>query len=111
MIAAALLFAPLPSCTKKAEGPLTAEQIAEKRVARGRSTYMAQCLSCHNADPKRDGSLGPAIAGSSRELLESRILRAEYPTGYTPKRTSKTMPAMPHLKNELDALHAFLNLP
>jgi hypothetical protein len=55
-----------------------------------------------------DGTLGPAIAGSSRELLVARVLRGDYPAGYTPKRSSKVMPPMPFLQNEIDALHAYL---
>ncbi|MEQ1878423.1 MAG: cytochrome c, partial [Bdellovibrionia bacterium] len=73
--------------------------------------YMSACIACHNSDPKVDGILGPAIHGSSKELLEARILRAEYPTGYTPKRNSKTMVALPHLKGDIDALVAYLNSP
>lgn len=103
----------LPACTKKTETEPTAVQSLEteaaKLAARGRSVYMAQCIACHNANPSRDGGLGPAVANSSFELLEARILHATYPVGYTPKRASKTMPAMPHLKNELAALHAYLN--
>ena len=34
-------------------------------------------------------------------------MRAEYPPGYQPKRDSNLMIAMPHLKGEIDALHAY----
>src|SRR2546425_8247446 len=44
-------------------------------VERGRQVYLAQCTQCHNPDPSQDGALGPAVKGSSRELLEARILR------------------------------------
>ena len=81
----------------------------EKLSQRGRMIYSTQCTACHNMDPKMDGSLGPAIAGSSLELVEARVMRAQYPDGYTPKRASKTMSALPHLKEEIPALHAFLN--
>lgn len=106
-----LCAAAVPACTRKAEDKagLTPTQAAERLAARGRATYMAQCISCHNADPKRDGALGPSLAGSSRELIELRLLRAEYPSGYSPKRPTKTMPAMPHLKREIDAIHAYLS--
>lgn len=56
-----------------------------------------------------DGALGPAVMGSSRELLEARVVRGEYPAGYTPKRESRVMIALPHLEPELDALAAFLS--
>ena len=35
---------------------------------------------------REDGSVGPAVAGASRELIEAKVLRGEYPPGYTPKR-------------------------
>src|SRR5262249_34328311 len=39
---------------------------------RGRQVYAAQCTSCHSSDPAQNGPLGPAVKGSSRELLEAR---------------------------------------
>lgn len=107
LLSLALLF---PACSKKNDDvPLTAEQLAEKLRSRGRATYMAQCISCHNVDPAKDGVLGPAVAGASRELLEAKLIRGGYPTGYAPKRPTKTMQTMPHLKNEIDSLTSFLN--
>lgn len=97
-------------CTKKeevAKAPLYTG--SAERVARGKAVYMANCIACHSTDPKSAGALGPDVAGSSRELLEARILRAEYPAGYTPKRSTKVMVAIPTLKDEIDALFAFLN--
>jgi mono/diheme cytochrome c family protein len=85
------------------------EQSPEQLASRGRAVYMANCIACHNMDPKLDGALGPAVEGSSRELLEERVLRAAYPAGYTPKRDSRTMIALPHLSNEIDSLTAYLN--
>jgi mono/diheme cytochrome c family protein len=78
-------------------------------VERGRQVYLGICTACHNADPAQDGAAGPAIAGSSRELLEARVVRGEYPPGYAPKRPSQIMPRFPQLETEIDALHAFLN--
>jgi mono/diheme cytochrome c family protein len=75
---------------------------------RGRQIYAANCTACHNPDPSKEGSLGPAIKGSSQELLEARILRAAYPPGYTPKRTSNSMPPMPFLKSAIPDLAAYL---
>ncbi|HZS33951.1 MAG TPA: cytochrome c [Methylomirabilota bacterium] len=75
---------------------------------RGRQIYLAQCTACHAADPAQNGPLGPAVKGSSRELVEARVLRAAYPPGYAPKRTSAIMQPMPQLAGEIDALAAFL---
>jgi len=77
-------------------------------VAAGRSVYMSNCVVCHASDPMREGAVGPAVAGSSRALLEARLLRGEYPPGYTPKRDSQAMAAMPYLEEDIDALTAFL---
>jgi mono/diheme cytochrome c family protein len=77
-------------------------------VERGRQVYVAQCTSCHAMDPSQAGALGPPVKGSSRELLEARLLRGAYPPGYTPKRASKVMPPQPHLAEDLPALAAFL---
>ena len=80
-------------------------------VTRGREVYLSICTACHNADPSREGSQGPAVAGSSLELLRARVLSRGYPRGYTPKRRSNLMPAFPHLEPHLEDLHAFLNAP
>ena len=66
------------------------------------------CIACHHTNPNLPGSVGPPIANSSLELLEARILRAEYPPGYTPKQPSRLMPAQPFLYNDIPALAAFL---
>jgi hypothetical protein len=65
-------------------------------------------MACHNRDPNLAGTKGPPIAGSSRELVEDRILYLKYPPGYKPKRTTHNMRAQPQLKNKIDDLVAFL---
>ena len=77
-------------------------------AGRGRQVYLAQCTACHNSDPSKNGPLGPAIKGSSRELLEARVLRGVYPPGYKPKRGTAIMQPMPQLASALDDLAAFL---
>jgi mono/diheme cytochrome c family protein len=78
-------------------------------VARGQAVYLSNCAACHNVNPKLDGSVGPAIAGSSLELVRARVLKASYPDGYVPKRSTGQMPAFPHLEKEVQALYTFLN--
>lgn len=75
---------------------------------RGRGVYMNVCVACHSADPSQDGALGPNLVGTTRELLEWRVVKGGYPPGYTPKRTTGAMPAFPHLAGQIDDLHAFL---
>jgi mono/diheme cytochrome c family protein len=76
---------------------------------KGRVIYMSRCTACHNMDPHLQGALGPDVYGSSLELIEARVLRAEYPPGYAPKRGTKIMVALPDLKNDIPALYAYLN--
>lgn len=80
-------------------------------VARGRAVYASNCTACHNPDPRKPGNVGPEVFGSSRELVEARVLRAEYPPGYKPRRETHVMPALPQMKGDVDALAAFLNSP
>ena len=102
-VAVLLLFG--AACTKNSGSS------PDSPADRGRRIYQVQCTTCHNPNPALPGAVGPEIAGSSRELLEPRILRGEYPTGYKPKRSSKLMAPMPGLAKDLDALAAFLQLP
>ena len=80
----------------------------DELVEAGRSAYNANCIACHNMDPTHDGALGPAVAGSSYELIEARVMRAAYPEGYTPKRDTRVMVALPHLEPRLKELAAYL---
>ena len=76
---------------------------------RGRLIYAANCISCHNSDPKKNGTIGPDVWGSSKELLKLKILEGKYPKDYKPKRDTKIMPEFPHLKMEIEALYRYLN--
>lgn len=98
-----LLF--LIACTKNQ----TEEKPLSDLAKRGKSVYISNCIACHNMDPSKDGSIGPANAGSSLELLQARILKASYPPGYKPKRTTTAMPELPHLEPDIKAIHAYLN--
>lgn len=75
---------------------------------RGRQVYLAQCATCHSADPGQAGPVGPPVKGASPELLEAKILRGTYPPGYRPKRPTAVMPPLPALAPELPALAAYL---
>ncbi|MCU0669617.1 MAG: cytochrome c [Myxococcota bacterium] len=75
---------------------------------RGQVVYNGVCIACHNTNPALDGALGPGNAHASRELVEAKVVRGEYPPGYTPKRPSRAMPAFPHLADKVDDLTAWL---
>ncbi len=77
-------------------------------IKRGGAVYDANCSACHAREPHEPGPVGPAIAGSAFELLEAKVLRNEYPPGYTPKRDTLVMIPLAHLETELPAIHAFL---
>ena len=78
-------------------------------IEKGRMVYFAYCVSCHNNNPKKTGSIGPAVYGASIDVLAQKIVFGKYPENYSPKITSKIMPLMPHLKKEISNLHAFIN--
>ena len=80
-------------------------------VERGKHYYKNVCTACHNGDPSKDGTLGPAVAGSSLALLEAKVLRGEYPPGYTPKRGTSAMPRFEFLAPEIPGLAAYLDAP
>jgi mono/diheme cytochrome c family protein len=102
--------APAPSGGSSSSPPAAAPTGAARAgdPQKGRQIWVGNCVACHASDPARDGPLGPAVAGSSRELVEARVVRGEYPAGYTPKRPSKVMPARPDLAPSVPDLAAYL---
>jgi mono/diheme cytochrome c family protein len=97
VVAAAVLA--LAACGRE---PLSPE------AERGRQVYVSQCTACHAFDPSKPGPVGPEVKGSSRELLEAKVLRGSYPPGYTPKRPTAVMPPQPQVADELPPLAAYL---
>lgn len=104
IVGAALSLSLLYSCDKGAP-----TKTLNPLEARGKGVYISNCVACHNPNPTIDGSIGPAIDNSSLELVTSRVLTRGYPPGYTPKRSSDVMPDFPQLKDDIPALHAYLN--
>ena len=78
-------------------------------IEKGRTVYFANCVSYHNNNPKKLGSIGPEVFGVSIDVLTQKIISRKYPENYNPKRTSKIMPLMLHLNNEISNLNAFIN--
>lgn len=75
---------------------------------RGRQVYLSQCTSCHAIDPAQPGAVGPEIKGSSRELLEAKVLRGTYPPGHTPRRPTAAMPPQTQVAGDIPALAEYL---
>jgi mono/diheme cytochrome c family protein len=95
----------LTACSKDSEQSAAAK---DPDWERGRAVFMANCVACHNADPSKDGPIGPAIKGSAKELLTARVLSSNYPPKYMPKRPTKVMPQFPFLASEIPYLAAYL---
>ncbi len=117
---ALLLIMLISSCEKKSIKQEEAESEPDQKklnntiasttdIEKGRMAYFANCVSCHNNNPKKPGSIGPEVYGASIDVLTQKIVFGKYPENYSPKKTSKIMPLMPHLKKEISNLHAFIN--
>ena len=117
---ALLLMMLISSCEKKSIKQEGAESEQNQKklnntialtadIKKGRKVYFVHCASCHNHNPKKPGSIGPAVYGVSIDVLTQKIVSGKYPENYRPKRTSKIMPPMPHLNKEISNLHVFIN--
>lgn len=102
-----LIAALLSGCGREKEPGTQTVRLGDAR--RGRALYLTNCAACHNSDPSKDGTIGPAVKGASRELIEARVMRATYPPDYKPKRKTAAMPAQPYLASSIPDLAAFLN--
>jgi mono/diheme cytochrome c family protein len=85
------------------------EPTQESLVERGKKVYQKNCMSCHTSNPLKNGPMCPSNAFSSEELLRLKVLEGKYPNGYKPKKPTKVMPKFPHLKEDIKALHEYLN--
>ncbi len=110
-VTAGIFMSAVVACTKKSSESAGGGEVAAQLTPaeKGKKIYMANCIACHNVNPKQDGGIGPANWGSSLELLQAKVIENKYPEGYTPKRPSKAMAPLPHLKDNIADLHAYLN--
>ena len=106
-VLAALLLGGGLGCSEGADGGGAVALSPE--ATKGKQVYQTVCIACHASDPNQAGALGPAVAGSSQELLEAKVIHGEYPPGYTPKRDSRAMVPLPHLQPDIPALAAYLD--
>ena len=95
--------------TEKDQKILNNSVVLTTNIEKGRSVYFANCVLCHNSNPKKPGSIGPEVYGVSIDVLTQKIVSGNYPENYKPKRISKIMPSMPHLNKEISNLLAFIN--
>lgn len=54
--------------------------------------YTKNCIRCHNANPKKAGSIGPELFTTPENVFHGKITQGIYPVGYKPKRRTKIMP-------------------
>jgi mono/diheme cytochrome c family protein len=99
LAAGAIVGLALTACSEQGQNPL---------AERGRQVYLSQCTACHATDPSQPGPVGPPLKGSSRELLEAKMLRGEYPPGYKPKRSTAVMPPQTQAANDIPAIAEYL---
>jgi mono/diheme cytochrome c family protein len=85
-----------------------AQESLPPEAERGRTVYASQCTACHAFNPAQPGAVGPEVKGSTRDLLEAKVLRGTYPAGYRPKRPTSVMPPQPNLASDIPALAAYL---
>lgn len=100
------------ACSEGSSTPKSTDSSVDPAQAaaaeRGRQIYQNVCIACHNGDPTQPGALGPPVAGASLELIEAKVMRGEYPPGYTPLRPSQAMPRYEYLKDRLGDVAAYL---
>ena len=75
---------------------------------KGEEVYRSTCISCHNADPRKPGPIGPEIAGADSLVLRSMILTGKPPKGVKPKWPDSEMAPLPHLESQVPYLYEFL---
>jgi mono/diheme cytochrome c family protein len=106
------LFAAATISVVSCSDPCAAEHLSPL-AKDGCRIYHLRCIKCHNVNPALEGMPGPAVAKSSRELLEEKILRDRYPSGYQPKKPQSDQMRLEPLKDltaeNLAALAAYLN--
>lgn len=101
VVAAAATALALGACERATLSP---------EAERGRLIFASQCTACHAFDPAQPGAVGPEVKGSSRELLQAKVLKGSYPPGYKPKRPTAVMPPQAQLTPaDIEALAAYLN--
>ena len=95
-----------PSGTAPSPGAVPVAAAGDR--TKGQQIWLGQCVACHNPDPGKDGPIGPAVKGASKDLLEARVVHGTYPPGYKPKRETKVMPPRPDLVASIPDLAAYL---
>ena len=59
-----------PAAGRPSQTDAATDAQASELAKRGEHIYRVNCIACHHRDPTQDGGLGPAVAGSSYDLLK-----------------------------------------
>ena len=74
----------------------------------GQTRYQTVCIACHNTNPAEVGPIGPAIKGSSWELIFTKVTTGLYPLGYKPQRDTHIMPIFELTESDAKDLAEYL---
>ena len=77
---------------------------------KGKLLYKRNCISCHNPNPSKKGSIGPELTDTPKEVFVSKVTKGTYPTWYSPKRDTNMMPQFNHLTNDAELIYNYVQM-
>ena len=95
-------------------GSLLLSQVsfADASIDKGKRIWLTTCIQCHNRDPNKKGPIGPETVDAPLEVLRVKVMTGKYPeplpAGFVPKRKTKAMRPLPQFKNDIEAIHAYV---
>lgn len=78
------------------------------RADEGQIIYKTVCSKCHNVNPTKQGSIGPELFTTPKEVFKTKVITGTYPTSYTPKRKTRIMPKFKNLTNKIDSIYKYI---
>jgi len=77
-------------------------------ISKGQVIYKQNCISCHNTNPSKVGSIGPELTSTPLEVFRTKVPHGKYPEGYTPKRSTNAMPKFKRLEKEVEHIYNYV---
>jgi mono/diheme cytochrome c family protein len=74
----------------------------------GKRLYVLYCVSCHNSQPSKPGSMGPELITTPSDVFRTKVPYGTYPSGYKPKRHTKAMQKFPSLTTKTDLIYNYI---
>jgi mono/diheme cytochrome c family protein len=75
----------------------------------GKRLYVLYCVSCHNSQPSKPGSIGPELITTPSDVFRTKVPYGTYPSWYKSKRRTKAMPRFPSLKDKTDLIYKYIH--